>query len=64
MLVAVNKELKHTAKTEWHTTGKHGMGQSDLSPISRIPGALGIINQRARSASWLYSLHIQQGRME
>ena len=43
MLVAVNKELKHTAKTEWHTTSKHGMDQSDLSPNSRIPGALGII---------------------
>ena len=43
MLVVVNKELKHTAKAEWRMTSKHGMGQLDLSPISRIPGALSIV---------------------
>lgn len=35
VLAMVNKQLKHTA---WH-----GMGQLDLYPISRIPGALRIV---------------------
>ena len=41
MLVVVKKEVKHTA--EWRTTIKYGMVQFDLSPISRIPGALSIV---------------------
>ena len=37
--------------------------QLTIIPWNRV-GYEVINNQRARSASWLWSLHIQQGRME